>query len=133
MVLGIFQLSFVNSGYGVDARYYNGWIYIAGWMLLLISNLFFICFASFYKNYHLTVKVFVRRKQLRDFEKTIELDIEFKETLLENNSESFMIAFEVLRQKRFLEHMREENKIFSMKAIRKKDLAWLKRNHFTEE
>jgi hypothetical protein len=57
----------------------------------------------------------------------------FKGGYIGNNSESFMISYEMYKEDKHKDHLISEIKGFIKKTIKRKDIEWLENNGFTEE
>ena len=132
MLLGFFQMSFVNAGNGPDARHINGLVYIFISLLLLTSNLFFIFHCSFYENYDLYKRYIVWRMDLYREIRSIKDSMKFKNDVGEKDVDAFMLDFEVKDEAKRMKLLIEATKFFSEKMFRKKDIEWMSRNKFTE-
>jgi len=133
LILGVFQLSFLNSAYGASVRNIHGWIFICIWMSLLISNIFFIAYSSFVLNYTFVQAYIISRRKQQAYEDAIRYEMNYKNSFLEENKDNFMVKFEVLNAEQYLNYRASEDSFFNAKRWERKEIEWLKANKFSEK
>jgi hypothetical protein len=132
-LLTVLQQSFVDVSTDPTAKQIYSLAFIAIWVILTISNLFFMIYSSFIQNQHIWLGLCQMRDKMKTHQNQVETDEVFKGRFVFDNPKNFMMAFETTNTKQYLEYRLFENNILNAKYRKAKQIEWLEKNGFNKK